>query len=115
MKTFKQFNEEAQYHLHEIDRMGVGFGIPFAGPIIKGGATVLKQLAKPYVYRGIGAVETGRQLYQDIKNKKPIGKTIANTAGNVLTTIAPYNKGFGKALKSKRFLSGLGLNVAGSD
>jgi len=50
-----------------------------------------------------------------IKNKKPIGKTIANTAGNVLTTIAPYNKGLVKSLKSKRFLSGLGLNVAGSD
>ena len=113
MKTFKEFNEEAQYHLHEIDRVGVG--IPFAGPIMKGGGYILKQLAKPHVYRGLGAVETGRQLYQDIKNKKPIGKTIANTAGNVLTTIAPYHKGFLKSLKSKRFLSGVGLNVAGSD
>ena len=113
MKTFKQFNEEAQYHLHEVDRLG--FGIPGGGLLMRGGASLIKQLAKPYVYRGIGAFETGRQLYQDIKNKKPIGKTIANTAGNVLTTIAPYHKGFLKSLKSKRFLSGLGLNVAGSD
>ena len=113
MKTFKQFYEEAQYYLHELPGEGVGF--PLAAPIIKGGATVLKQLAKPHVYRALGAAETGRQLYQDIKNKKPISKTIANTAGNVLTTIAPYNKGFGKALKSKRFLGGVGLNVAGSD
>ena len=26
MKTFKQFNEESQYHLHEIDRMNLGLG-----------------------------------------------------------------------------------------
>ena len=113
MKTFKQFNEEAQYHLHEVDRLG--FGIPGGGFLMRGGASVIKQLAKPYVYRGIGAFETGRQLYKDIKNKKPIGKTIANTAGNVLTTVAPYHKGFLKSLKSKRFLGGVGLNAAGSD
>ena len=113
MKTFKQFNEEAQYNLHELPGEGVGF--PLVGPIVKGGATILKQLAKPHVYRGIGAVETGRQLYKDIKNKKSIGKTIANTAGNVLTTVAPYHKGFLKSLKSKRFLGGVGLNAAGSD
>ena len=47
MKTFKQFYEEAQYHLHELPGEGVGF--PLAAPIIKGGATVLKQLAKPHV------------------------------------------------------------------
>ena len=26
MKTFKQFNEEAQYHLDEVDRMNLGLG-----------------------------------------------------------------------------------------
>ena len=109
MKTYKEFNEQAQHHLHEVDRMN--FGIPGSGLLMKG----LGYLAKPAVYRTIGAVETGHQLYKDIKNKKPIGKTIANTAGNVLTTLAPWHKGFGKALKSKRFLSGFGLNMAGND
>ena len=109
MKTYKQFNEQAQYHLHEIDRMN--FGIPGGGLIAKG----LGYLAKPLVYRTLGTIETGHQLYKDIKNKKPLGKTLANTAGNLLTTFAPYEKGFFKALRSKRFLSGVGLNMAGYD
>ena len=30
MKTFKQFNEESQYHLDEVDRMNLGLGmLPF--------------------------------------------------------------------------------------
>ena len=109
MKTYKQFNEQAQHHLHEIDRMN--FGIPGGGLIAKG----LGYLAKPMVYRTLGTIETGHQLYKDIKNKKPIGKTVANTAGNLLTTFAPYEKGFLKALRSKRFLGGVGLNMAGYD
>jgi len=109
MKTYKQFNEQAQHHLHEIDRMN--FGIPGGGLIAKG----LGYLAKPMVYRTLGTIETGHQLYKDIKNKKPIGKTVANTAGNLLTTFAPYEKGFLKALRSKRFLGGVGLNMVGYD
>ena len=109
MKTYKQFNEQTQQHLHEVDRMN--FGIPGSGLLMKG----LGYLAKPAVYRTLGTMETGHQLYKDIKNKKPIGKTIANTAGNLLTTFAPYEKGFLKALRSKRFVSGVGLNLAGYD
>ena len=109
MKTYKEFNEQAQHHLHEVDRMN--FGIPGSGLLMKG----LGYLMKPAVYRTLGTIETGHQLYKDIKNKKPIGKTVANTAGNLLTTFAPYEKGFVKALRSKRFLSGFGLNMAGYD
>ena len=37
MKTFKQFNEESQYHLHEIDRnmMGLGTGLNIAAKVGK--------------------------------------------------------------------------------
>ena len=90
MKTFKQFNEEAQYHIHEVDRLG--FGIPGGGFLMRGGASVIKQLAKPYVYRGIGAFETGRQLYRDIKNKKPIGNGLI-TSFNKKQALQRLNNG----------------------
>ena len=37
MKTFKQFNEESQYHLQEIDRnmMGIGTGLNLAAKVGK--------------------------------------------------------------------------------
>ena len=64
MKTYKEFNEQAQHHLHEVDRMN--FGIPGSGLLMKG----LGYLMKPAVYRTLGTIETGHQLYKDIKNKK---------------------------------------------
>ena len=114
MKTFKQFNEEAQYHLHEIDR--VGFGIPGAGLMMKG-LGYLNRASIP-IYRGYGAYETGKKVYQSIKDKKGPART-ALTALSGLQYAAPLNRGknfvrqMGNFIKSKRFLGGVGAEVAG--
>ena len=113
MKTFKQFNEEAQYHLHEIDR--VGFGIPFAGPIMKG-LSYVNRAANP-IYRAYGAYDTGKKVYKSIKDKKGPAHT-ALSALSGLQYAAPLNKGknfvrqMGNFVKSKRFLGGLGAETA---
>ena len=88
MKTFKQFNEEAQYHLHEIDR--VGFGIPFAGPIMKG-LSYVNKAANP-IYRTYGAYDTGKKVYKSIKDKKGPAHT-ALSALSGIQYAAPLNKG----------------------
>ena len=113
MKTFKQFNEEAQYHLHEIDR--VGFGIPFSGPIMKG-LSYVNKAANP-IYRGYGAYDTGKKVYKSIKDKKGPAHT-ALSALSGLQYAAPLNKGknfirqVGNFVKSKRFLGGVGAETA---
>ena len=112
MKTFKQFNEEAQYHLHEIDR--VGFGIPFAGPIMKG-LSYVNKAANP-IYRTYGAYDTGKKVYKSIKDKKGPAHT-ALSALSGLQYAAPLNKGknfasqMGNFLKSKRLYAGLGAEA----
>ena len=113
MKTFKQFNEEAQYHLHEIDR--VGFGIPFAGPIMKG-LSYVNRAANP-IYRAYGAYDTGKKVYQSIKDKKGPAHT-ALSALSGIQYAAPLNKGknfvrqMGNFFRSKRFITGLGAETA---
>ena len=113
MKTFKQFNEEAQYHLHEIDR--VGFGIPFAGPIMKG-LSYVNKAANP-IYRAYGAYDTGKKVYKSIKDKKGPAHT-ALSALSGIQYAAPLNKGkifvrqMGNFFKSKRFITGLGAETA---
>ena len=113
MKTFKQFNEEAQYHLHEIDR--VGFGIPGAGLVAKG-LGYLNRAANP-IYRAYGAYDTGKKIYKSIKDKKGPAHT-ALTALSGLQYAAPLNKGknfvrqMGNFLKSKRFIGGVGAETA---
>ena len=113
MKTFKEFNEEAQYHLHEIDR--VGFGIPGAGLMMKG-LSYVNRAANP-IYRGYGAYETGKNVYKSIKDKKGPAHT-ALSALSGLQYAAPLNKGknfvrqVGNFVKSKRFGIGLGSEIA---
>ena len=113
MKTFKQFNEEAQYHLHEIDRLG--FGIPGGGLLLKG-LGYLNKAASP-LYRGFGAYDTGKKVYKSIKDKKGPAHT-ALTALSGLQYAAPLNKGknfvrqMGNFVKSKRFGIGLGSEIA---
>ena len=114
MKTFKQFNEEAQYHLHEIDR--VGFGIPGGGLVMKG-LGYLNKAANP-LYRGYGAYDTGKKIYKSIKDKKGPAHT-ALSALSGIQYAAPLNKGknfirqVGNFVKSKRFGVGLGSEIAG--
>ena len=114
MKTFKQFNEEAQYHLHEIDRLG--FGIPGGGLLMKG-LGYLNKAANP-LYRGYGAYKTTKDVYKSIKDKKGPART-ALTALSGLQYAAPLNKGknfirqVGNFVKSKRFGVGLGAEIAG--
>ena len=113
MKTFKQFNEEAHYHLHEIDR--VGFAIPFAGPIMKG-LSYVNKAANP-IYRAYGAYDTSKKVYKSIKDKKGPAHT-ALSALSGLQYAAPLNKGknfvrqLGNFVKSKRFLGGVGAETA---
>ena len=113
MKTFKQFNEEAQYHLHEIDRLG--FGIPGGGLLMKG-LGYLNKAANP-LYRGYGAYKTTKDVYKSIKDKKSPART-ALTALSGLQYAAPLNKGknfirqVGNFVKSKRFLGGVGAETA---
>ena len=112
MKTFKQFNEEAQYHLHEIDRLG--FGIPGGGLLVKG-LGYLNRAANP-IYRGYGAYKTTKDVYKSIKDKKGPGHT-ALSALSGLQYAAPLNKGknfaqqMGNFLKSKRLYAGLGAEA----
>ena len=67
MKTFKQFNEESQYHLDEVDRMNLGLGmLPF-----KVAKFVGNQLIKKPIVSG---VKSAYGAYKGIKNfvkKKP--------------------------------------------
>ena len=116
MKTFKQFNEEAQYHLHEIDR--VGFGIPGAGLMLKGLGYLNKAastVTNP-LYRGYGAYKTTKDVYKSIKDKKGPAHT-ALSALSGLQYAAPLNKGknfasqMGNFLKSKRLYAGLGAEA----
>ena len=113
MKTFKQFNEEAQYHLHEIDRLG--FGIPGGGLLLKG-LGYLNRAANP-LYRGYGAYKTTKDVYKSIKDKKGPAHT-ALSALSGLQYAAPLNKGknfvrqMGNFFRSKRFMTGLGAETA---
>ena len=112
MKTFKQFNEEAQYHLHEIDRLN--FGIPGGGLLMKG-LGYLNRAANP-LYRGYGAYKTTKDVYKSIKDKKGPAHT-ALSALSGLQYAAPLNKGknfasqMGNFLKSKRLYAGLGAEA----
>ena len=113
MKTFKQFNEEAQYHLHEIDRLG--FGIPGGGLLLKG-LGYLNKAANP-LYRGYGAYKTTKDVYKSIKDKKgPTHTALSALSG--LQYAAPLNKGknfvrqMGNFFRSKRFMTGLGAETA---
>ena len=113
MKTFKQFNEEAQYHLHEIDRLG--FGIPGGGLVMKG-LGYLNRAANP-LYRGYGAYKTTKDVYKSIKDKKgPTHTALSALSG--LQYAAPLNKGknfvrqMGNFFRSKRFITGLGAETA---
>ena len=113
MKTFKQFNEEAQYHLHEIDRMN--FGIPGGGLVMQG-LGLLNKAGNP-LYKAYGAYDTGKKIYKSIKDKKGPAHT-ALTALSGLQYAAPLNKGknfvrqMGNFFKSKRFITGLGAETA---
>ena len=113
MKTFKQFNEEAQYHLHEIDRLG--FGTPGGGLVMKG-LGYLNRAANP-LYRGYGAYKTTKDVYKSIKDKKgPTHTALSALSG--LQYAAPLNKGknfvrqMGNFFRSKRFMTGLGAETA---
>ena len=113
MKTFKQFNEEAQYHLHEIDRLG--FGIPGGGLVMKG-LGYLNRAANP-LYKGYGAYKTTKDVYKSIKDKKgPTHTALSALSG--LQYAAPLNKGknfvrqMGNFFRSKRFMTGLGAETA---
>ena len=112
MKTFKQFNEEAQYHLHEIDRLN--FGIPGGGLLMKG-LGYLNRAANP-LYRGYGAYKTTKDVYKSIKDKKGPAHT-ALSALSGLQYAAPLNKGktflrqVGNFAKSKRLWTGLGAEA----
>ena len=112
MKTFKEFNEEAQYHLHEIDRLG--FGIPGGGLLMKG-LGYLNRAANP-LYKGYGAYKTTKDVYKSIKDKKSPAHT-ALSALSGLQYAAPLNKGktflrqVGNFAKSKRLWAGLGAEA----
>ena len=61
MKTFKQFNEESQYHLDEVDRMNLGLGmLPFKVAKFVGNQ-IIKRPIVAGVKRAYGA-------YKGIKN-----------------------------------------------
>ena len=61
MKTFKQFNEESQYHLGEVDRMNLGLGmLPFKVAKFVGNQLIKKPIVSS-VKRTYGA-------YNGIKN-----------------------------------------------
>ena len=112
MKTFKQFNEEAQYHLHELSG-DTNLGII---PLVSKGFGLLNKAANP-LYRGFGAYDTGKKVYKSIKDKKGPAHT-ALTALSGLQYAAPLNKGknfvrqMGNFFKSKRFITGLGAETA---
>ena len=113
MKTFKQFNEEAQYYLHELSGDS-NLGII---PLVSKGLGLLNKASTP-LYRGYGVYDTGKKVYQSIKDKKGPART-ALTALSGLQYAAPLNKGkgfvrqMGNFVKSKRFGVGLGAEIAG--
>ena len=112
MKNFKQFNEEAKYHLHEL---GGDSNIGFI-PLISKGIDILGKIST-LLYRGYGAFETGKNVYKSIKDKKGPAHT-ALSALSGLQYAAPLNKGknfvrqVGNFVKSKRFGIGLGSEIA---
>ena len=111
MKTFKQFNEEAQYHLHEY---GGDSNLGFI-PLISKGVDILGRLSTP-LYRGFGAYDTGKKVYKSIKDKKGPAHT-ALSALSGIQYAAPLNKGktflrqVGNFAKSKRLWTGLGAEA----
>ena len=112
MKTFKQFNEEAQYHLHELSGDGVGLGIV---PLVSKGIGLLNKAANP-LYKAYGIYKTGKNVYKSIKDKKSPAHT-ALSALSGLQYAAPLNKGktflrqVGNFAKSKRLWTGLGAEA----
>ena len=112
MKTFKQFNEEAQYHLHELSGDS-NLGII---PLVSKGFGLLNKAANP-IYRGYGAYDTGKKVYKSIKDKKGPAHT-ALSALSGIQYAAPLNKGknfvrqMGNFFRSKRFITGLGAETA---
>ena len=111
MKTFKQFNEEAQYHLHELSGDS-NLGII---PLVSKGLGLLNK-ASTHLYRGYGAYKTTKDVYKSIKDKKGPAHT-ALSALSGLQYAAPLNKGknfasqMGNFLKSKRLYAGLGAEA----
>ena len=69
MKTFKQFNEESQYHLHEIDRnmMGLGTGLNIAAKVGKFAFNNL--VKKPVVATAKKAYGTYKGIRNFVKNR----------------------------------------------
>ena len=66
MKTFKQFNEEAQYHLDEVDRMNLGLGT-IAGKV---GKFAFNNLVKRPVVAGVRkAYGTYKGIRNFVKNR----------------------------------------------
>ena len=66
MKTFKQFNQESQYHLDEVDRMNLGLGmLPF-----KVAKFAFNNLVKRPVVAGVRkAYGTYKGIRNFVKNK----------------------------------------------
>ena len=112
MKTFKEFNEEAQYHLHELSG-DYNLGLI---PLVSKGIGLLNKAANP-IYKGYGVYKTSKDLYKSIKDKKGPAHT-ALTALSGLQYAAPMNKGknfirqVGNFVRSKRFLGGVGAETA---
>ena len=66
MKTFKQFNEESQYHLDEVDRMNLGLGmLPFKVAKFVGNQLI----KKPIVATAKKAYGTYKGIRNFVKNK----------------------------------------------
>ena len=111
MKTFKQFNEEAQYHLHELSGdSNLGFI-----PLVSKGMNLLNKGFNP-LYKGYGVYKTSKDVYKSIKDKKGPAHT-ALSALSGLQYAAPLNKGknfvrqMGNFFKSKRLYAGLGAEA----
>ena len=66
MKTFKQFNEESQYHLDEVDRMNLGLGT-IAGKVGKFAFNNL--VKKPVVATAKKVYGTYKGIRNFVKNK----------------------------------------------
>ena len=69
MKTFKQFNEESQYHLDEVDRMNLGLGT-IAGKV---GKFAFNNLVKKPI------VGTAKKVYGTYKGIRNFIKNRPNT------------------------------------
>ena len=111
MKTFKEFNEEAQYHLHEL---GGDTNLGFI-PLVSKGIGLLNRAANP-LYKGYGVYKTTKDVYKSIKDKKGPAHT-ALSALSGIQYAAPLNKGktflrqVGNFAKSKRLWTGLGAEA----